>query len=93
MVVVSVRVTLRLYAARSIKDKRQVVTSVRERLRNRFNVAVAEVGSQDDWRTAELGLATVASDGVGADKTVDALTRFLDGDARFELIERDVQRH
>lgn len=93
MVVVSVRIVLRLYAARSIKDKRQVVTSVRERLRNRFNVAVAEVGSQDDWRTAELGLATVASDGVGADKTVDALTRFLDADARFELIERDVEKH
>jgi len=93
MIVASVRVTLRLYAARSIKDKRQVVTSVRERLRNRFNLSVAEVGSQDDWRTAELGLATVASDGVGIDKTIDAVTRFLDDDVRFELVERDVQRH
>lgn len=93
MVVTSVRVVLRLYAARSIKDKRQVVTSVRERLRNRFNLAVAEVGSQDDWRTVELGLATVASDGVGVDKTIDAVTRFLDDDVRFELVERDVQRH
>jgi len=51
------------------------------------------VGSQDDWRTAELGLATVASDGVGIDKTIDAVTRFLDDDVRFELVERDVQRH
>ena len=93
MVVVSIHLTLRLYAARSIKDKRQVVTSVRERLRNRFNVAVAEVGSQDDWRTAELGLATVASNGVGAEQTVEAVTRFLDGDARFELVGRDVVHH
>lgn len=93
MVVVSLRLVLRLYAARSIKDKRQVVTSVRERLRNRFNVAVAEVGAQDDWRTAELGVATVASHGAGAEQTVDAITRFLDGDARFELVERDVVRH
>jgi uncharacterized protein YlxP (DUF503 family) len=93
MVVVSLHVTLRLYSANSIKEKRQVVKSVRERLRHRFNVAVAEVGAQDQWRTAELGLVTVASDGKLADREVEAITRFLDGDARFEMVERDVEIH
>lgn len=93
MVIVSVRVTLQLYASDSIKDKRRVVKSVCERLRHRFNVAVAEVGSQDQWRTAELGLATVASEAVMAEREVEAITRFLDGDARFEMVERDVEFH
>ncbi|HKK72209.1 MAG TPA: DUF503 domain-containing protein [Candidatus Krumholzibacteria bacterium] len=93
MIVVSLHVTLRLYASNSIKEKRQVVKSVRERLRNRFNVAVAEVGAQDEWRTAVLGLVTVASEGRLADREVDAITRFLDGDVRFEMIERDVEIH
>ena len=93
MVVVSLHVTLELYASSSLKDKRRVVTSVRERLRHRFNVAVAEVGAQDQWRTAELGLATVASEGVVAEREVEAITRFLDGDARFEMMGREVEFH
>ena len=91
MVIVSVRVTLQLYASDSIKDKRRVVKSVRERLRHRFNLAVAEVGAQDQWRTAELGLVTVASEAVMAEREVEAITRFLDGDARFEMVGREVE--
>ncbi len=47
MYVAGCRVTLRLAASRSLKDKRQVVRSLSERLRRQFNVAVAEVDEQD----------------------------------------------
>lgn len=93
MVVVRMRAVLRLYDSRSLKAKRQVVQSVKERLRRRFNVAVAEVGSLDEHRTAELGIVTVAVDAAGADTTVDAVTGFLDADVRFEMVERELERH
>ena len=55
-------VTLHLPACQSLKDKRQVVRSLSERLRRQFNVAVAEVEDQDQWQTAVLGLAVVSNE-------------------------------
>jgi uncharacterized protein len=62
------RVTLRLAASHSLKEKRQVVRSLVERLRRSFNVAVAEVEEQDAWQTAVLGLAVVSNQAAHADQ-------------------------
>jgi uncharacterized protein YlxP (DUF503 family) len=48
--------------AQSLKDKRMVVRSVKDRLRSKFNVAVAEVDHQDLWQRAQLSVVTVGSD-------------------------------
>ena len=63
MVVGIVRFELHLPAARSLKDKRQVVRSMKERLRERVRAAVSEVEYQDLWQRAAIGLAVVAPDG------------------------------
>ena len=54
--------TLHLPASQSLKDKRQVVRSLTDRLRRQFNVAVAEVEEQDAWQTVVLGLAVVSNE-------------------------------
>lgn len=48
--------------ARSLKDKRRALRSVKDRLRSQFNVSVAEVDSQDLWQTALLGISAVGTD-------------------------------
>jgi hypothetical protein len=53
---------LRLEHSHSLKDKRQVVKSLKDRLRARFNVAVAEVGEQEMWQRAIVSAVTVSSD-------------------------------
>jgi uncharacterized protein YlxP (DUF503 family) len=63
MVVGVVRIELHLPGSRSLKDKRQVVRSLKERLRERVHASVAEVEHQDLWQRAALGLAVVAADG------------------------------
>ena len=93
MVVLRMEVHLRLHEAASLKEKRFVLRSVRDRLRNRFNVAVAETGAQDQWRQIELGIVTVGSDRAVVDAELEAITRFLDGDVRFEMVERLVEVH
>ena len=47
----------------SLKDKRQVLQSLKNRLREKFNLSVAEVDGQDLWQKAVLGLACVANEG------------------------------
>ena len=58
-----VRVELHLPAAQSLKDKRQVVRSLKDRLRERVGASVAEVEFQDLWQRAAIGLAVVGADG------------------------------
>ncbi|HLJ16386.1 MAG TPA: DUF503 domain-containing protein [Bryobacteraceae bacterium] len=53
---------LRLYDAHSLKDKRHVVRSLKDRLRNKFNVAVSEIDYQDLWQRALVAAVTVSGD-------------------------------
>ena len=51
---------LRIENAHSLKDRRQVLRSVKEKLRNAFNVSVAEIDPSDQWQRATLGVAGVS---------------------------------
>jgi uncharacterized protein YlxP (DUF503 family) len=62
MIVGTLRVRLLLRESRSLKDKRQVVRSVKDRLRNSFNVSAAEVEAQDNRQLAVLGFAMVGTE-------------------------------
>jgi uncharacterized protein len=62
MIVGTLRVRLLIREARTLKDKRQVVKSIKDRLRNGFNVSIAEVDALDNRRLAELGLAMVSNE-------------------------------
>jgi uncharacterized protein YlxP (DUF503 family) len=62
MIVGSLRVRLLLRDSRSLKDKRQVVQSIKDRLRQQFNVSVAEVEAQDNRQVVVLGVAMVSNE-------------------------------
>jgi uncharacterized protein len=51
---------LRIEAAHSLKDKRQVVRSVKDRLRNSFNISIAEIEVTDLWQRATLGVVSIS---------------------------------
>ncbi len=62
-----------LLDAHSLKDKRHVVKSLKDRLRNKFNVAVAEIDYQDLWQRALVAAVTVASDHGPAEKILQSV--------------------
>lgn len=51
---------IRIEGAHSLKDKRQVVRSVKDGLRNHFNVAVAEIDATDAWQRATIGVVSIS---------------------------------
>ena len=61
---------LRLENSHSLKDKRHVVRSLKDRLRHKFNVAVAEIDGQDLWQRATLAAVTVSSSHDFAEKVL-----------------------
>jgi uncharacterized protein YlxP (DUF503 family) len=62
MIVGSLKARLLVRGSRSLKDKRQVVRSILDRVRHQFHVAAAEVDAHDDYRLIVLGFATVGSE-------------------------------
>lgn len=77
-VVAAGHLRLHLPMSHSLKDKRQVVRSLKSRLRDTFGVSVAETGTQDVWQTAELTIAIAASDVAHARATLDKIADFID---------------
>lgn len=63
MVVGLCTVELFISGSQSLKDKRQVIHGLKDRLRGKFNLSVAEVDGQDLWQKAVLGMACVANEG------------------------------
>lgn len=84
MITISILVTISIPSALSLKDKRAVVRSLVERLRQRLHVAAAEVGRQDDPRSAQIGFAVVSADRATARRLADDALRF----AEDELVGR-----
>ena len=68
-----VTLEIRLPDAHSLKDKRQVVKSLKDRLRHKFNVAVAEIDCQELWQRAVVAAVTVSSDHVHAEKVLQSV--------------------
>lgn len=62
MIVGTLEVRLFIREARTLKDKRQVIKSIKDKLRNNFNVSVAEVGGLDNRQQAILGIAMVCNE-------------------------------
>lgn len=77
MVVALLSLELHLPAARSLKDKRMVLRSVKDRLR-RFNVAVAEIEHQDLWQRAGLAVVTVAGNEALAERELAGVADAID---------------
>lgn len=92
MIVGVCRITLRLPENSSLKGKRQVLRSLTTRLRNKFNVAVAEVGDNDRWQIATIGLTCVSNDARHAQEMLDRAVQFVEQtrlDA--ELIDSEIE--
>ena len=82
------RLTLRLPDNHSLKGKRGAIGSLCARVRNKFNVSIAEVGSNDAWQTASLGLVSVSNDPALSDRMLTAVLDYVEsGRGGLEIVE------
>ncbi len=61
----------------SLKDKRRIVKSIISRLRNQYNISVAEVDDHDLWQLATLGISCVSNNGQHVDETITKIINFI----------------
>ena len=90
MIVGTLRVRLLIREARSLKDKRQVVKSIKDRLKNGFNVSVAEIEEQDNRQVAVLGMAMVSNETHHVKTALGQIVQALRVHPVAELIEHEM---
>lgn len=85
--------TIELYIpdGHSLKAKRQVIRSLKQRMRDKFNVSVAEVGDQDLWQKALLGIACVANESAYVNQVLDQAVNLVRSVPSIELVKYRVE--
>jgi len=81
------RVALHVPASGSLKHKRRYLQSVKQQIRSKFNVSIAEVGSQDRWQRIDLAVAMVAVDAAHIDRVFTEVMKVIDRQADMDILE------
>lgn len=87
MIIGTLKVDIRLFSSNSLKDKRRIVKSLTSRIRNKFNVSIAEVGDYSLWQRAKLGVVFLSPDTSYSNKVLDRLLEFLNKEKEFLIID------
>jgi len=82
---------IRLPLANSLKDKRRLLKSLIVRLRNNFNVSVSEIGYQDQWRKALIGIGIVTNETKFAHRILFRIIEYIKNSKEFSLIDSKME--
>ena len=78
---------LLLHGCQSLKEKRQVLRGLLDRLQNRFNVSVAEIGHQDLWQRALIGAAVISTSQPLLDRILNQIVDQIENTSGLEMID------
>jgi len=87
VIVGTLKLRLVLRESHSLKDKRRVIKSLKDTLSNKFNISVAETDEQDVWQTAEIGVASVGTDGSFVQSVLTSVVNYVRYFGGVELVD------
>ncbi|MEN3189428.1 MAG: DUF503 domain-containing protein [Atribacterota bacterium] len=84
------KINLYFSNSHSLKDKRNILKSIKTRIRNHYNVSVAEIDNHDLWKNAILGIVCVGNDKKYLNKMLDEIILFLEKQNESQLINYEI---
>ncbi len=86
--------TLRVYLyipANSLKEKRRFISSIKDKLRKKFNISIAEIDSHDIWNYGVLGIVTVSNDRKYVNSILSSIVEFLQNQYSSSLANYEIE--
>lgn len=80
-------IVLYLHDTESLKDKRQIIKSLIETTRHKFNISIAEIDDLDKWRKATLGVACVANEVAHVNRVLDKVLDVIESNPAVDVGE------
>lgn len=91
MVIGILELEIKLFSSDSLKNKRRIIKSLIDRIRNNFNVSVSEIRHQDLWQRAGLGIALLTTEGKFAQSILSKIVDFIKKDKKISLIDSKME--
>lgn len=91
MIIGACTLKLIIYDSNSLKDKRQIIRSIIDRIKSKFNVSIAEIELNDSWQRAVIGFACVSNSTNHANQIVSNVIKYIDEDSRVEIMEENIE--
>ena len=86
MKILLMKVTLRASWSHSLKEKRMVVRSIVQKLKNKFNISIAEIDEQDIHQTIVIGIAGICGTSAQLDSTMEHILTFIESNSEAEIV-------
>ncbi|ACD52701.1 DUF503 domain-containing protein [Clostridium botulinum] len=86
MKILILKITLRASWVSSLKEKRMIVKSLIQRLKNKFNISVSEIDAQDIHKTVVIGMVGICGNSAQVDSTAENIIEFIDSNTDAEII-------
>ena len=74
-----------------MKDKRNVLNSLKARLRRQFNISLIELDDQDKWQRSTFSIVNIDTDKRNLDRTINRIIDFIEKDLRCEIVDYQIQ--
>ncbi|WHH59907.1 DUF503 domain-containing protein [Petroclostridium sp. X23] len=87
MIIGAGQVDLSIGGIFSLKEKRQIIKSIINRIQSRFNVSIAEVDAQDKWQYSVLGFCCISNDTAHANSMLSKIINFIENDGRVVIVD------
>jgi uncharacterized protein YlxP (DUF503 family) len=75
----------------SLKSKRFILKSIKTKIRNKFNVSVAEIENNDKWQRSSIGFAVVSNERKIVESTLNQIINFIEDDFRVEVLDHSIE--
>ena len=91
MVIGVCRLDIMIHDNSSLKGKRQALKRVIDRVKQKFNVSIAEVGENDKWQRAQVGFCVVGNDKRYVNSSLDKITNFIDKLRVVDILNSEIE--
>lgn len=91
MVIGLLKIEISIHDSHSLKEKRSVLKSLKDRLRRQFNISIAEIAYHDKWQNAHLGIAAVSSDNRHVNQQLSQVVDFIETIKQVEISHYQVE--
>ena len=84
------KINARIYGSHSLKEKRRVISSIKDKVSSKYKVSIAEVGSLDSPQLTEIGISIVSNRSKHSESVIDKVLEYIEGNfPSIEVLEID----
>lgn len=91
MVIGLLHIHLHIHDSHSLKEKRMVIKSLKDKLRRQFNISVTETDNHDKWQLANIGVATISTDTKHANQILSGVVKFIEDLKEAEMLKYEME--